>query len=340
MSNYPLIKFVILFMIGIIIQSILSIPLITLLIFFSSALFITIIFHFLKSIHIEQFKTVPIIIAIILCGSLYLSVVSTPKVHYPFHIEKYTKTLISGTIDNIELKKEGRIILYLSADTVTTKEQKYQGAFKILCSVYDEDRKTSKLYDQLEIGNRIQIVGNILKPRNERNPGEYDYEKYLNGKGIVAIANIYKTDDVKFISKEISVYKNTIHQIRKKLDEQITSLHNKTTSGLLRGLLLADRGSIDYVIKNEFVNSGVVHVLSVSGLHVGYIVLIFLVVFNRFNIFTRYTLTLIGLLFYLIITGADAPVFRSTVMAVALLAAPAMGREYNSLNALSLSAFV
>ncbi|MCX6173587.1 MAG: DNA internalization-related competence protein ComEC/Rec2 [Ignavibacteriales bacterium] len=340
MSKYPLIKFVILFMIGIIFQSILSIPLITLLIFFSSALFISVIFHYLKSTYTEQLKVIPIIIAILLCGSLYYSVVSPPKVRYPFHLEKYTKTLISGTIDNIELKKEGRIILYLSADTVTTKEQKFQGTFKILCSVYDEDRKTSKLFDQLEIGNRIQIFGNIIKPRNERNPGEFDYEKYLSGKGIVAIANIYKTDDVKFISKEVSVYKNTIHQIRKKLDEQITSLHNKTTAGLLRGLLLADQGSIDYVIKNEFINSGVVHVLSVSGLHVGYIVLIFLVVFNRFNIFTRYTLTLIGLLFYLIITGADAPVFRSTVMAVALLAAPAMGREYNSLNALSLSAFI
>jgi competence protein ComEC len=327
-------------MIGIIFQSILSISLISLLILFSIVLLISIIFHFLKSTNIEHLKIVSIAIAIVLCGSLYLSVVSPPKVYYPFHLEKYTKSVISGTIDNIELKKEGRIILYLSADTIVTKEQKYNGSYRILCSVYDSDRKTSKLYDQLEIGNRIQIVGNIIKPRNERNPGEFDYEAYLNGKGIVAIANIYKTDDVKFISKEVSVYKNTIHQIRKKIDEQITTLHNKTTSGLLRGLLLADRGSIDYAIKNEFVNSGVVHVLSVSGLHVGYIVLIFLVVFNRFNIFTRYTLTLLGLLFYLIITGADAPVFRSTVMAVALLAAPAMGREYNSLNALSLSAFV
>ena len=297
-------------------------------------------FHFLKSTYAEQLKIVPIIIAIVFCGSLYYLIVSPPKVQYPFQLEKYTKTVISGKVENIELKKEGRIILYLSADTVTTKEQKYQSIYKILCSVYDEDKKTSKLYDQLEIGNSIQIVGNIIKPRNERNPDEFDYEKYLNGKGIVAIANIYKTDDVKFISKEISVYKNTIHQIRKRLDEQIISLHNKTTASLLRGLLLADQGSIDYVIKNEFINSGVVHVLSVSGLHVGYIVLIFLVVFNRFNIFTRYTLTLIGLLLYLIITGADAPVFRSTVMAVALLAAPAMGREYNSLNALSLSAFI
>lgn len=327
-------------MIGIIIQSILPVSSTALLILFSSALFVSFIFHFLKSIHIGQLKIIPITISIILCGSLYSSVFSPAKVHYPFYYEKYTKAVISGKINNIELKKEGRIILYLTADTVTTKEQKYQGAYKILCSVYDEDRKTSKLYDQLEIGNRIQILGNIIKPRNERNPGEFDYEKYLNGKEIVAIANIYKTDDVKFISKKVSAYKNTIHLIRKSLDERITSLHNKTTAGLLRGLLLADRGSIDYVIKNEFVNSGVVHVLSVSGLHVGYIVLIFLVVFNRFNIFTRYTLTLIGLLFYLIITGADAPVFRSTVMAVALLAAPAMGREYNSLNALSLSAFV
>jgi len=132
LNNYPLIKFVILFMIGIIIQSLLSVSLIPLLILFSSTLFITLIFHFLKSIQIEQLKFIPITISIILCGSLYLSVVSPLKVHYPFHLEKYTKAVISGTIDNIELKKEGRIILYLSADTVTTKERKYQGTYKIL----------------------------------------------------------------------------------------------------------------------------------------------------------------------------------------------------------------
>lgn len=340
MSNYPLIKFVIVFALGIVLQSLLQLPLFTLYLFFASAVLISVILYLIRTSNLEAVRNIFLILSILLFGLVYYSSFTQLKITYPFREPKYANAQIIGTVRNIELKKEGRIIFFLAVDSVATKEGAIKRNYNFLCSIYDSEKNITTLFDKLKIGNRIQLNGVLQKPRNERNPGEFDYEKYLNGKGIVALANSYSVNDLKILSAHTSTLPNLVFQLRKKIDQLIVSLHNKTTAGLLRGLILADRGSIDYDIKNEFINAGVVHVLSVSGLHVGYIVLIFIVAFNRFNVFTRYALTIFGLLFYLILTGADAPVFRSTIMALAILAAPASGREYNSLNSLALSAFI
>ncbi|MHB8905301.1 MAG: DNA internalization-related competence protein ComEC/Rec2 [Melioribacteraceae bacterium] len=340
MNNYPLIRFVIIFIVGIIAQSILQVQISILIIFFALLLIFTIVLLLFKKDKFESTKQIAVGLSIMLFGAVYFSLFNQKEVSYPFPEPKYSNVKIDGTINRIELKREGRINLYLISNSVKIKEESYLEKINLLCSIYDDNKKTDKLFSELSVGNTISLKGTLQQPRSERNPGEFDYEKYLNSKGISGIVNVYNTDSVKFISKDVSAIKNTIFQIRKKIDEQISLLHNKTTGALLRGLILADRSLIDYQINDYFINAGVVHVLSVSGLHVGYIVLIFLVLFNRFNIYTRYLLTFIGLLFYMIITGADAPVFRSTVMALVLLAAPLTGRDYNSLNSLSFSALI
>jgi len=340
LNNYPLIRFVIIFIAGIIAQSIFHVQNSYLIVLLVTFICFTIGLLFFKKKILEIVRNIFLYLVILLFGSAYYDTFNQSEIYYPFEKPKLSNAQIFGQIDNIELKKEGRITFSLITDSLVTKEKKYPGSHKLLCSIYDDNKSIEKLFNRLSIGNKIYLEGTVQKPRDERNPGEYDYEKYLYSKGIVALANSYKADNLKIVSSESSTIPNLVFQIRKKIDEKIGALHNKTTTGLLRGLILADRKSIDYEVKNEFVNAGVVHILSVSGLHVGYIVLIFIFAFGRFNITARYILTVIGLLIYLIITGADAPIFRSTVMVLITLAAPALGREYNSLNALSLSAFV
>jgi competence protein ComEC len=339
-NNYPLIKFAISFIAGIILQSIIQFSLSTLVILFSIFLLILITIHFTVSKDIHIIKIVFVICTAVLFGSLYYSVFTQNQPAYPFEDEKYSTTSITGTVEKIDLKREGRLNIYISSDSIYAKNKFYNEKFNLLCSIYDGNKNIDSLYNILKVGNKISIIGSLQRPRDERNPGEFDYSKYLLNKGIVGISAVYGTDKVLIKTSEVIIYKNLIFEIRKKIDEKIASLHNKTTSALLRGLLLADRSMIDNQINDYFINAGVVHVLSVSGLHVGYIVLIFLVIFNRFNVYTRYLLTFAGLLFYLIITGADSPVFRSTIMAIALMSAPVTGRDYNSLNSLSLAAIL
>lgn len=340
MSNYPLIRFVIIFIAGIIVQSVFQLQDSYLIAFLVTFICVQIVLMFLKQKKIETIKNIFIYPIILLFGATHYAAFNMSEIKYPFDKPKLADSKIFGTVGNIELKKEGRITFTLIADSLKTKEKKYSGSFKLLCSIYDKDKSLRNLYDRLSVGNKIVFNGIVQRARDERNPGEFDYEKYLYSKEIAALANSYKVSDLKILSSGTEYIPNLVFHIRKKIDEKIGSLHNKTTAGLLRGLILADRKSIEYEIKNQFVNAGVVHVLSVSGLHVGYIVLIFIFAFGRFSISVRYLLTVFGLLFYLVITGADAPVFRSTVMVLIVLAAPALGRDYNSMNALALSAFV
>lgn len=340
MNENPLIKFVILFILGIIIGAVSNIPFVMLAILAGSFLILLTLNQILKIQIPGWFKSTAVYLLIITFGISHFLFANRNKITYPFKEASYSNAVIYGEISWLELKREGRMIMYINMDSVATDKGSFMGKKKILCSLYDNSSRIDSLYQIVSVGNKIELTGTLRNARDKRNPYEFDYSKYLQGKDISALFTSYDAGSLKVRSGDISVYKNTVFRIREILDSKIQILQNKTTAALLRGLLLADRSRIDYEVQNDFVNAGVVHVLSVSGLHVGYIVLIFLIVFKRFNIYIRYALTVIGLIFYMILTGADSPVVRSTIMAIILLSGPILQRNYNSLNALALAAFI
>ncbi|MDH7605582.1 MAG: DNA internalization-related competence protein ComEC/Rec2, partial [Melioribacter sp.] len=81
------------------------------------------------------------------------------------------------------------------------------------------------------------------------------------------------------------------------------------------------------------------HVLAVSGLHVGFISLIFIFLFQRLNIFLKYSFTIIGLILFMILTNAPPSVVRATIMGIIIILSLMSGRRYNSFNAIALAAF-
>ena len=173
-----------------------------------------------------------------------------------------------------------------------------------------------------------------------RNPGEFDYNEYLNSLGISGVLNIYGAKDIIILNNEGNVFESVIFSLRKFLDWEIKSLHNKQTASLLKGLLLADRSEIDYVTKTQFINAGVIHVLAVSGLHVGFVAIIFIFLFGRLNIYLRSILTIVGLLLFMFITGLQPSVFRATVMAVIIIIAFMTNRSTNLFNSLALASII
>jgi competence protein ComEC len=128
--------------------------------------------------------------------------------------------------------------------------------------------------------------------------------------------------------------------LRKAIDERIKALHDKNTSGFLRGILLADRSDISGEIKESFINSGIIHLLAVSGLHVGYIVLIFYLLSARFNVHLRYLTVFLGILFFLTITGVPISAIRASLMAIILLTANYFDRGYKPVNSLFIAVLI
>lgn len=340
MNNYPLIKFVLLFICGFIIQSILKLNSIILFYLSAVSILFLILLYFVKKENYSLIRFIILSFSVIVISAFYYSSVSNSKVAYPFHLPKYQNVKVIGRITDIDLMKENRINFYFAADSIFLPGLNYKSKINFLCSIKESKKKLKQIYDSLKIGNKVELIGSIIKPRDKRNIGEFDFENYLANRQIHALLNVDNILNIKIISKQSDAILNFIFIVRKKIDEIIASYHNKSTAALLRGLILADRSLIDYEIKNEFINAGVIHVLAVSGLHVGFIALIFVFLFQRLNIYARYLFTIFGLLLFMLITNAPPSVTRATTMAIAMLLSPLTSRKYNSINAIVLSAFI
>ncbi len=337
MKQYPMIKFVILFVIGIVIQNYLIIPFVPLLIIVLLGIILLIFNKFFNL----KFTTPIILILVLSTGALYYSSRNIHTIEYPFAKTKLTKSIAYGTVEEISLKYDGKFNLIILTDSLSLKGQKSELNILLRCNIKEKERsKLEKKYNELGIGQKVSIKGTINKARGERNPGEFDYYKYLTTKGISATLYAGSVGYMKIEDGSTNPILNSIFLARKNISDQIEKIYNKTSGSLLKGLILADRSEIDYRVKESFINSGVIHVLAVSGLHVGFIVLIFLFLFNRTNIYVRVILTITGLVLFLLITNHPPSVFRATIMASVMLLTFLSNRNYNAVNSLSIAALI
>jgi competence protein ComEC len=339
MKNYPLIKYVLAFIVGIISTDLFFISLNTFLLISISLLITVIVFSVVKHV---KFSFALWLLLIIFTGNIYYSLRIDNKSVYPFAADKISGANLYGTITGINLIQKDKIKLIVHSDSVMVKDSTHLLQNYFLCNITEKKhKKLKRLYNELGIGYKIKISGTIRKGRERRNPGEFDYYKYLQSKKICGLFYVKGAKNVLLFKQKTSKrFYNVIFKIRKNIAEQIEMLHNQRTSALLKGLLLADRSDIDYNIKLSFINSGVIHVLAVSGLHVGFILLIFIFLFSRIPLFPRTILTIIGLIVFLAITNSPPSVFRATTMAVIMLLIFLSNRKYNSVNALSIAALI
>ena len=342
MNRYPFIPFTIAFVFGIILGKIYSLDvlLFTYLTVSSAILFVILILKFKGKCGLKNGRFIFLLLTI-LFGGFYFVFSNPQKMKLPFAESHSTNALVYGKIESIELIKHDKIELILSVDSVKAHQNQYKTKFKALCKISDESfRNVNIFYNVLGVGNYLRVHGVLTKPKSIKNPGDFDYEKYLRTKNIAALVYVNKLENVLITESETDLIKNLIFTFRKKIDTILKKYHTFETYALLRSLLLADRGELDYRLKQKFVNAGVVHVLAVSGLHVGFIVLIFLLIFNRFNLYLKYIFTIAGVIFFLILTGAQPPVFRASVMAIIIIIALLTNRSTNAFNSLAIAAFI
>ncbi len=192
-------------------------------------------------------------------------------------------------------------------------------------------------------GDKLQVAGVPEIPREPGNPGEFNYKNYLQGKGIQLIiksrqgAGVEKTG-----AGRVNPGVDLCLKAKRKLVSVIRETMSEQHAGLMEGILFGSCGRIDAGSRNDFALTGVVHILSVSGYHVGLLVLFFIWVGNilRFNQTWRNILVVLGTSFYAVMTGAGPPVIRAVVMAWVLLLAHGLRQKYDWPSSLSLAALL
>ena len=202
---------------------------------------------------------------------------------------------------------------------------------------------------QLCTGDRILLVSKIRRPRLLGLPGEGDYPRQLAYQGVFATAFVKEASDLVLV-RSGEGWRHRMDLLAAELGRFIMRSAPGTEGGILKALLIGDTGDVPGELNDAYAQSGVNHILSISGFHVG---IIFLCVFQflflvarcceplalRLNL--RRALLLASLpvvVFYLFLSGAQAATLRSVLMIAAVVLALYVKRELDAVNCIMLAA--
>ncbi len=181
--------------------------------------------------------------------------------------------------------------------------------------------------------------------QNEVYPGAFDQERYYELQQISHRVFIDQTD-----IKVLGAVKNTglgfassLFHIKTKLSKLFSNALSPRAAAIARALIIGERDGIDQELRSYFLATGAMHILAVSGMHIGLLILALLKVLALFSrwVSRKQALLLVVLIvwYYAILTGLSASVLRSVFMFSVLLLSQLSGRQISNLNALFFSAF-
>jgi ComEC/Rec2-related protein len=201
----------------------------------------------------------------------------------------------------------------------------------------------SERIDSLKLGDILTVQTMFQKPDGQINPNGFDYAKYLGRQGIGATAYIadYKW---KHTGKNTSF---SITYLAKYLQQNLLNVYHKfgiegDEFAVLAALTLGSKDALHPELRQFYTISGGMHILAVSGLHVGviYVVLSFLLSFLNRKPASKAILIVLLLWIYALITGLPASVVRSSLMFSLVAIGSGIGRRAQIYNTISFSAFV
>ncbi len=199
---------------------------------------------------------------------------------------------------------------------------------------------------KLAYGDQLLFRSRISEIEGPKNPYAFNYKKYMANHEVYYQTFIQDGNFIKISGNKGSWLKESALHFRSRLlkvfsDNGITGREYAVISALTLGY----RDDLDTVTKKAFASSGTIHVLAVSGLHVGiiYLVLNFLLrPFERKKAgrIAKVFIILVILWFYALITGLPASVVRAATMFSFLLIGTSMRRPVNIYNIIAASAFL
>lgn len=188
-------------------------------------------------------------------------------------------------------------------------------------------------------GDVLLIQGQLSQPTGQRNPGGFDYGLYLKSQSIAGLLTV-APENLEKIGQETTLYYQILG-IKRALENQSDVSFSEDVSDLLKGVVFGEKNINENLIR-RFQDAGVTHVLSVSGLHVGYVFLALSLLLMAIRINKRYWMLFLtpALLFYVALTGFSPPVIRASIMLLCLTWGQGLHRERDPLNQLCLAGLV
>lgn len=183
----------------------------------------------------------------------------------------------------------------------------------------------------LTVGDRIRAFATLTPIEPPKNPFDFDFKRYLLRKGIVRKIELLENNTVVLPPKQSM--KRWAHKVQLRLISQLhkTPLH-QNNKALIMALVLGHKAELSEERKEQYQRAGAMHLLAISGLHIGIVLILFRFAvrpFKRFKYGTTIT-AVVPLLFlwcFVLITGGSASVSRAVTMFSFLQLGLMLGRK-------------
>ena len=257
------------------------------------------------------------------------------------------KATIEGTVfDPVKVVDDGIGRFTLRADGLYLSEKAILLDEDISVTVY-------RNLPELHPGDRIRFPERLRLFRNFNNPGNYDYEKAMKLKGLTCGANV--SDGTKIIQMgpgRLPFFRALVEGLQRPVREFFQERLNARNNALFRALILGERQGITSALRHPFNQTGLGHVLAVSGLHIGLVAGMSFFLF-KWLLYRSYRLALtldvrklaalltcLPVVLYTLLAGFQVSSQRAMIMVLAFLASILMGREREVWSTLSLAGLI
>jgi competence protein ComEC len=179
---------------------------------------------------------------------------------------------------------------------------------------------------------------------NKNNPGEFNAINFWKTKGITHIGYLKEVDILEIKRFQDNWIDSQLAQLRNKLSQVLKNELNGSNLAIAQALILGDKSMLDQETRNSFGATGAMHVLAVSGLHIGIITQLLLYLFQfSSKLITRRNavfITVLLLWVYALLTGFSPSVVRAVFMFSVLILSQETGGNYAPINVLFFTAFI
>lgn len=300
--------------------------------------------------------------------------------------EDKTEAYITGMVHNYE-DKEKNCAVYLKDVYVQIGTNNYYELSDLLVyipkSLLQSEKSEAYKISYIKIGTYLEINGTIYKPETPSNPGQFNQKAYLREKNIYYTA-VAKSAIVSYNQNSDSIFNNLYNSYLEKLQalkEKLIEVYSQTLPekecGIVTAMLLGEKTLLDMDIKKLYQESGISHLLAISGLHISIICMavykltmalavficsvikqIYMLINNsrgkgitlRYVKITNCMCSIIRIIsasvsiaftiMYGRMTGFSISTSRAVIMAVIMLLAPLIRRSYDMLSTMGVSAVI
>ena len=201
------------------------------------------------------------------------------------------------------------------------EEREYKNRYKLnVLTVNSSDKyQSTQMYIEVkkdisfQYGDKVMLQGEFRKGSKQRNTGGFDYQLYLKS---IHIYGTLKVENYKKISSDnANWFEKSMNDIKLVISQNIENLLEEQEQQIVKGFILGDTTALDEELKEKFQIANISHVLAVSGMHIVYIVIGIEIVFKKWlgKRHVKYVV-IIGLVFYMALTGYTSSIVRAGIM--------------------------